>query len=275
MTVNTEFHDWQELPDLSKTTCSPALVSLGAFLIERWGGQDLGCYGQRSIIGGTSMSSHASGAAIDWRYQEPGPGRDRMLNEVIPFLVDNSAELGVQAIHDYVGSRIWRSYRSGDANDGWLGQEPDTQMGQSWALWLHLEVTTTAWDDGRPIAEKLTTPLSSGAPPVADEPPDGERRAAPAATMVAVDVNMPVVRRGDQGAAVMKVQRAHNMVTGDNIPVDGDFGPVTGDAVRRVQAWFRSTSRPDTIVDETGAEIVGAQTWSIYLGEPWNADSGG
>lgn len=149
--------------------CSPINTTWNAYLLNRWGGQNLGCYAARPVVGGSSPSTHGSGAANDWRYQDPGIGRSRMLNEVMPWLINNSRELGLQAIHDYVGCRIWRppgtsgrpSQPSPDS--GWRQQTPGSQMGQSWALWLHLECLNTRWNDTRSVNEMLGA--ASGQPP--------------------------------------------------------------------------------------------------------------
>jgi hypothetical protein len=159
VTVNdTEFTNWQDgrQPGPPLTTCSPALVSLDTYLQKRWGGSNLGCLGSRAVRGGSTWSSHAFGAARDWRYENPGPGRAVLLDEVIPFLIANSAELGIQAIHDYKGGRIWRSNR-GDGKGAYWKDQPksSTGMGQTWAGWVHIEVHAKAWFDGRSVEDKL------------------------------------------------------------------------------------------------------------------------
>jgi len=154
--------------------CSPLLVTLGKYLRDRWGGQDLGCYVPRPVVGGSKPSDHASGAAHDWRYQDPGMGRSRMLNEAMPWLINNSLELGIQAVHDYVGCRIWRppaqSGRPAQVSPdcGWRQQTPGSQMGQPWALWLHLAVLDTRWSDTRTIDQMLA---GGGTGPTPSPPP--------------------------------------------------------------------------------------------------------
>jgi hypothetical protein len=131
------------------------------YLTDRWGGQNLGCYNSRPVVGGSALSSHGSGAATDWRYSDPGPGRVVLMREVLPFFVNNSRELGVQAIHDYAGSRIWRppncSGRPAEVAPecGWKQQSPGPQMGQSWATWIHLECLPSRWDDDRTVEQML------------------------------------------------------------------------------------------------------------------------
>lgn len=159
MAIATEFSDWQRSSAKPGRApydrCSPNLDAIGRYLRARWGGQSLGCYVVRPVVGGSRPSSHSYGAALDWRYANPGPGRDVLLRDILPWLVNHSAELGIQALHDYVGSRIWRANRSGDANGGWKKQSPGSQMGQSWAQWIHVEVHPDAWADGRSVEDRI------------------------------------------------------------------------------------------------------------------------
>jgi hypothetical protein len=163
MGVLDRFYNWQRSTENwaapKWNVCSPNILSINKFLLDVWGGKILGCHLDRSIVGGQTPSSHAYGAASDWGWSvdtHKGPGRAVLLNEVIPFLIDNSAELGVQAIHDYQSSRIWRSWRSAaEGGPGWRTQAAGSQMGQSWAQWIHVEVHKEFWGDGRPVTERL------------------------------------------------------------------------------------------------------------------------
>ena len=97
MTVNTtKFTNWQDgrQPGPPLTTCSPALVSIDAYLQKRWGGSNLGCLGSRAVRDGNAWSSHAFGAARDWRYENPGPGRQVLLDEALPFLIEIRGKVG-------------------------------------------------------------------------------------------------------------------------------------------------------------------------------------
>lgn len=156
--------DWLKAP---YNACSPNLVVIGAELDKRWpGGQNLGCHVDRTIRDGESISAHAYGAARDWRY--PAGSKDA----VIRWLIDNSAELGVQAIHDYAGCRIWRAGRTTDVADAhgawWKAQAPNTAngMGQAWADYLHVETHPARFGDTTPIDQRLAPP----APPTTPEP---------------------------------------------------------------------------------------------------------
>jgi hypothetical protein len=169
MTQATKFESWQTRPgdDWRRPpfeSCSPNLLLLRDHLMGEHGGQDLGCHGNRDVRDGGSISTHAYGASFDWRYQNPGPGRAFLLSDIIPFLIDNSAELGVQAIHDYAGCRIWRppgtSGRPADS-DGWKTQRKKGNMGASWSLWVHVETHPDNFGDSTPIADRLATTLTT------------------------------------------------------------------------------------------------------------------
>ena len=257
--IATEFYNWQTC-DLKPgaapySKCAPALNSLYDYLKERWGGKNLGCFNNRPIKGGTLPSSHAFGAARDWRYKDPGPGRTVAVNEILPFLINNSSELGIQAIHDYRGSRIWRANRSGDANAGWKQQPASeaTGMGQEWANYFHIEVNRKQWDDGRSVAEKIGQPI----PPVPPTPPKPPAPPVPPFDpakgqfgLWPLNPNKPTVKRNSKGDAVRYLQGVL-LKARLRVAVDGAFGPQTEGALRRFQSQRRLA------VDG----ICGSQTW--------------
>lgn len=155
MTVNTtEFYSWQKATARDKVRfrkASPNLLAIKDYLLKRWGGKDIGIYGTRPIRGGEVPSSHSFGAAMDWRYDNRKEGQ-----AAIRFLIKNSKELGVQAIHDYYGGTIWRSHRDAPDKGGWKPQPSDDHgMGQAWAKWLHIETTKSAWHKSTPVDKRL------------------------------------------------------------------------------------------------------------------------
>ena len=94
-----------------------------------------------------------------------------MLAEVMPWLINNSKQLGIQAIHDYAGKRIWRppscSGRPATPSPecGWKPSSgPQMKSGN---YWLHLEVLPIRWHDPRSVAEMLNPPK-----PPEPKPPD-------------------------------------------------------------------------------------------------------
>lgn len=227
MTIAKEFTDWQKRPksDLTKfRTASPALVSLRNHLLANYGGASLGIYSVRNVRGGSRESSHSFGAAMDWSYR--GISRD-VANSVIDFVINNSNELGVQAVHDYQNSRVWRANRSSDKDNGWKTQRKNkTGMGQPWADWLHIEVNERQWADGRTVDEKIKTEFR------------------------------PTLRRGDKGEHVRSVQITLRDKASQNIVIDGIFGVQTEMAVRNVQSFL--TNGKGII---TG--VVDAEFWKI------------
>lgn len=249
MTIGTVFYSWQKhqpADDPRYNRCSPNLVALGFELDRRFQTSNLGCYGERPIVGGTLPSSHSHGAATDRRYAIIG--RARALSELVPYLIDNSHELHLQAIHDYFGSRIWRAGRTkntADAHSKWWLPQPVstvTGMGQSWAVYFHLETTRDGWGDGSAIASRLVV---VGPPvPIPAPPSNGGKfmhttvRLTDPRTVSADVYGAQVVLRLKGGAP--------------NLVADGVFGPQTDNAVRDYQG------HRGLFVDG----VIGPNTWA-------------
>lgn len=249
MAVATSFFNWQRsglTPGAAPyNTCSPNLTLIRNHIIDAWGGQHLGCFDNRPIVSGLAPSSHAFGAAVDVRYENPGPGRARFLAEIVPWLINNSAELHIQALHDYRGSRVWRANRSGDANGGWRQQPTGAQMGRAWALWVHIEVTRDGWSDVTPINRRLSENPEPPKPAEFD-PENGNYAHWPTKN------NKPTIRNGSRGDSVRYLQGVFLNETGATIAVDGKFGSQTERRVRDMQRFFGLT------VDGW----VGRESWS-------------
>jgi hypothetical protein len=161
MTVNTTlFTDWSRKPtaELARWNKSaPALTSLRTGLLNMFPGtHNLGIYGVRDARGHPGVQSvHSFGAAFDISYR----GLNRSVGlAIIDWCLNNSDELDIQAIHDYIGGTIWRAVRDKPGTGGWRPQNPQaTGMGQPWADWLHIECTEEGWGDGRPMEVKVGT----------------------------------------------------------------------------------------------------------------------
>lgn len=153
------FTDWSRRPqDPAYDRCSPNLRAILTWAINTWGLTSLGCYGERPVRGGYLPSPHSHGAAIDLSY---GPGderRDLFLGVIVPTLIRNRDQLAVQAIHDYVGNRIWRVGRTADPNGAedvwWRRQTTGAGMGSSWATYMHVETTLQGWAIDTPIDDR-------------------------------------------------------------------------------------------------------------------------
>lgn len=264
MAVATKFSNWSNrTPGAPFDRPSPNLTSLLEYLEDRWGGHSLGIYGVRKIRGGSAWSTHAFGAALDWRWQaySGAPSgvefvsSNTMADEVIPFLVDNSAELGIQAIHvgnivdpdpqdadqnDGVRAGSWRADRPGTANDGvWL------EWSTGYGGWIHIEVHPDAWSDGRPVEEKLGAQAPA---PTPAQPAEHDW------VTKAYTNPKPVLRVGSQGVWVRWIQEIMRSY-GMPIAVDGKFGTQTKAGVEDVQKFW------GLAVDG----VVGnQQTWPIF-----------
>ena len=264
MTVASRTRSWQQQPVGAPAPphgppSAASLFPLRDYLLERWGGSNLSVHDMwhdRPIVGGSAPSSHR-GAAFDWRYMAadqsfgPGPGREILLREVLPFLIDHSFELNVQQIHDYVGCAIWKASRATDQNGGWKTQSRGSQMGQSWAGWIHIEAGEWAWDDGRPVIVRLGL-----------VPDDGTPGGQPAIVtdlfnglwgLWPLNVDKPELELGSVGDAVLYLQSVIFHKAGGAIERDSVFGTQTERRVRDLQGFFG--------LDDDGQ--VGRLTWGV------------
>jgi hypothetical protein len=194
------------------------------YVMGRWpGGVDLGAWGVRNMRGSNSLSVHAVGRAWDWRYANPGPGR-AVADEAIAFTIANYETLGIQAIHDYVECRIWRCFRPG-IGPGWKQQRPSSDMGQSWAQWLHFEVHPDSALHTRSVAEVLGG-AGAATVEVATQVAAGSRGAS---------LPTPTLRQGDSGPNVAQLQEILAFWNYYRHKVDGEFGPRTKQALMEWQ----------------------------------------
>jgi Putative peptidoglycan binding domain len=259
MTVASKTRNWQRQPvgtpgPPKGPPCAPSLVPIRSYLTERWGGLHLSSeamWEERPIVGGKLPSSHR-GAAFDWRYSNPGPGRETLLREVLPFLIAHSLELNIQQIHDYVGCTIWKAERARNADGGWKTQQRGSQMGQPWAGWIHIEAGVWGWDDGRPVAVKLGL--------VSDNAGNGEQAPSIVTDLTngvfglwPLNGDKPRLKLGSLGDAVLYLQSVIFHRAGGGIARDSSYGNQTKRRVRDVQREHGLT------VD--GA--VGPQTWPV------------
>lgn len=211
--------------------------ALAAFLQRRWGGTNLGCLSKppRPMRGGDQPSLHCWGMALDWRWAGPGPGR-AAADEMIDFFLEHTGPLGVQAVHDYERCRYWKSY------SGWktATKSGSTGFGQPWAQWLHIERTWAAANDDRSIEQALRDVGSSAASP--KTPVEPASAGTPADAVILPD---PVLRRGDRGADVARLQDFVRFFRfADFARSDGEFGPRTEAAVRRAQTELAARRLP-------------------------------
>lgn len=214
--------------------CSPNLRVLQRHLVERAGGQPLGCYGVRPIRGGTSWSSHAFGAAFDWRYENVGVGYAEVgetvfRSTVLPWLIKHADALGVQQIHDYRAGRIWRSGLGWRVSTG-------SGMGASWAKYIHIETNVDSWADVTPLAGRHVPDLdldrnnnnTGGNPAMATRP-------------VTFDHVTLSTRTDGPDKYVAAWQAMINELSGAALVVDGYYGRKTKTAVENLQRWYKVT----------------------------------
>jgi len=215
MTVASSFVSWNRgrTPGAPFTKASPNLLLLSAELRARWNMKNLGCYVVRPVRGGTSWSSHAFGAAVDLGYGERhgGPGLAVVEADVLPWLIENSAELGIQRIHLYQRTRYW------EAGRGWVDKSPGAGND-----WIHVETHPDRWADITPIAQRLSegSQTASSVPQAPSAPKYPGRP----------------LKRGSTGQAVKEIQRALGLAD------DGKYGPQTEAGVRAWQTEQKLTA---------------------------------
>ena len=171
MTVQRTFFDWArsglDWDAAPYEQMSPNLLALNEWLVVNFGGQPLGLDDfDREIRTGGTISDHAYGAALDWRY-EPGflpdtspvvVARPEAL-KLVEHIIDWSAELHIDRIHDYVGDRIWTAGRTADVADAhgawWKPQAgAGAGMGEGWARYFHFATHRDGWADGMPVVAR-------------------------------------------------------------------------------------------------------------------------
>lgn len=212
MTLATEYTDYRSLPvDVQNTfnRCSPNLLDVQAWILAEWPGtKPNGCWGPRPIRGGTEASIH-SYAAIDVSYRGLATAAGKDIAETCRAL---SLELGLQAVHDYARSRIWRPNRDPKIYpDGWKIQPRDA-YGMGWGDWVHLETYRSAWHNDTDVLSRLAGSTQSDTP-------------------------RPSIGPGSRGDLVVAVQYFLLVHAGQQIVVDGDWGGQTSKAWSNFVVW--------------------------------------
>jgi hypothetical protein len=200
------------------------------FVLDNFpGGLDLGTFNVRNIRGGNSLSVHAVGRAWDWRFENPGPGRETA-DAVIELAIANFEALGIQAIHDYVKCRIWRCNRGN--GPGWKQQKPGNGMGAAWAGWPHFEVHP----DSALHTSTVNEVLAGLGTPVTDAPPEQT-----------AELPQPTLADDSIGAEVVLLQQVLAFWGYYTARVDGRYGALTAKAVTAWQEDLQSfnVGRPD------------------------------
>ena len=123
---------------------------------KRWGFTNLGTYANRPMRGSNQLSVHATGRAVDLGYAN----RDNAL-ALWNFLIANTAQLGIEEIHDYSyrnpnqdpkDKTAWGAgYRSsrGEGMRGIRIFDAKNNAGTPNGRWLHVELSPAMADDAK------------------------------------------------------------------------------------------------------------------------------
>jgi hypothetical protein len=221
MTEATKFSSWQKHgePNVAYSKASPNLQALATYAKTTWGLTNLGIYNRRPIRGGTAWSSHAFGAALDLGYTD----QTVLEEQILPWLIAHSEELGIQRIHHYRKKQYW------EAGRGWVKRSP----GQGNA-WIHVETHMDRWTDARPVAQRLTespqtAPSTLSAPSAPIYPGKPLRYGAYGPAVKAVQTALKITVDGHFGRVTDQHVRAFQKAHG--LTVDGVVGPVTWKAL--------------------------------------------
>lgn len=84
------------------TGCWPGMKRLSAYLFDRFGGWDLGCFNPRSMAGG-GPSLHAEGRAQDFAFNANDPDEMAAGDALFEWAVAHADEIGLQEI-------LWRGF---------------------------------------------------------------------------------------------------------------------------------------------------------------------
>lgn len=226
---------WQQFtPREPWTRLSPNLQTIRRYLETTVGGQYLGGYSVRPIRGGTSWSSHAFGAAFDWRYENVGAayrevGEQAFRAIVLPWLLANADALGIQQLHDYKAGRIWRS------GQGWRASTAQ-HMGESWAGYIHVETNAHQWNDSTPITARGIPALT-----LTDTPPDPIGETNIMLRPVTFDHAMLTTSTPGPDNIVSMWQAILRFRHWQDIKIDGYYGKETAAAVENMQRHHRIT----------------------------------
>lgn len=127
-----------EYADACVGTTLPGTLTLADWLVENTEATSYGTYACRSIVGGSGMSVHSEGRAIDLFVPLDGSEADNDLGDPIAaYLIEHAQELGISLV--IWDQASWGAHRSGDKHESYGGTHPHHDH-------LHIELTTDgAW----------------------------------------------------------------------------------------------------------------------------------
>lgn len=204
----------------------------------------------------TAWSVHGTGRAFDvsWRkYRNKGFGNYDEAVKVVEFLAENAELFQIMELHDYYPKPYGRGWRCD--RESWRIYDKPTIGSAPGGDWFHVEVSPAVADNEQFFIDAFAS-LKGEAPAPAVHAPEP---AVSAVTQPSVSDMSDGHSLGYPGESVnLGDKDKHVKIVQEKVGVkaDGDFGPVTEQAVKEWQAANGLT--PDG--------VVGPKTWKVMFG---------
>lgn len=130
-----------------------------------------GDFGIRNMRGKESLSTHATGRAVDLSYRHMPPKKGvkngrREAVRICKIIVDNADALGLEAILDYFPKPHGRGWRCDRAS--WSAYRSHEITGAPGGDWLHFEISPAMADDPQKMKAAFAN-LKIVSPPLVEE----------------------------------------------------------------------------------------------------------
>ena len=163
MAYSTDYYNWYQADRSLQNQynyLSPYLSGMMNWLTSTYGGQNLGGYVVRNVVGGTAPSAHSFGSAIDWGYSDRAQA-EALMNTI----ASDPGRWGIQEIHDYSGQRVWK------VGQGWKPQTLGSHGGamKPESKWIEFQVAPSNWNqtwNAAAATETASSPTNPTAAPV-------------------------------------------------------------------------------------------------------------
>ncbi len=150
-----ERHTWDNFANSCSGRPQPGTLDLKRYIDYYWPGNSWGIYNCRNIRGGTRLSIHAEGRALDWRLYAWRSGERAAAEDIVSFFLETDTHGQPRAMVRRFGIQhiIYNNYhwRASQLSQGWhycaCGHRDHLHIEQNWA---GARRRTTAWTGYEP-----------------------------------------------------------------------------------------------------------------------------